>query len=211
MEKNTLAVPVTSHADIEGWFDYHLLYDSAVEKAGNNSIFVEVGCWLGKSTAYLAQRIKESGKAITLYAIDHGFGSPNGDDYYLHLPILERYGGNIGGKFIHNLQQCGVLDVVTPIIATSGKASKLFGDRMVDFVFIDAAHDPKSVRQDLELWWPKVTTGGTMAGHDYDGCWLGVVDTVDEFFGGEYRKFQLSDKNCPNCWSRERGIARHDP
>lgn len=191
-----------TYEDIPGWFDYQALYDAAVAGAEDGATFVEIGCWLGKSTAYLAQKIKESGKKIKFYAVDHGFGSPGGDDYVLHDPVLKAFGGNVIGKMLSNLRDCDVLDYVTVIAGSSLYASRLFSTGELDFVFIDAAHDPASVKQDLEVWWPKIKVGGgVMSGHDYDGCWLGVVDTVDTFFGGGYRNFELKDANCEGCWS----------
>lgn len=178
-------------------FDYSALYDRAVRDAPDGSTFVEVGCWLGRSTVYLAQRIKESGKRITLWAVDHGFGSPGGSDYGLHQPVLDQYGGNVAGKLVSNLGHCGVLDVVVPVVLPSVRAAALVPDRTVQFVFVDAAHDRESVLADLAAWWPKVTTGGTIAGHDYDDHWPPVVEAVNEFFG---RK-DLNDPACPNCWS----------
>ncbi|PNH09787.1 hypothetical protein TSOC_003561, partial [Tetrabaena socialis] len=38
---------------------------------------------------------------------------------------------------------------------------------LVDFVYVDARHDYCGVTEDLELYWPKVRSGGVMAGHDY--------------------------------------------
>lgn len=36
-----------------------------------------------------------------------------------------------------------------------------------DYAYIDARHDFKGVFSDLEAWYPKVRTGGIIAGHDY--------------------------------------------
>jgi predicted O-methyltransferase YrrM len=43
----------------------------------------------------------------------------------------------------------------------------LFQDNSLDYVYIDGNHDYDHVKQDLELWWPKLKPGGLMAGHDY--------------------------------------------
>ncbi|KAG2437354.1 hypothetical protein HXX76_006009 [Chlamydomonas incerta] len=37
----------------------------------------------------------------------------------------------------------------------------------VDFVYVDARHDYCGVVEDLTLYWPKVRSGGMMAGHDF--------------------------------------------
>ena len=40
-------------------------------------------------------------------------------------------------------------------------------DGFFDFIYVDARHDFKGVYEDLVAWWPKLRTGGIMAGHDY--------------------------------------------
>jgi hypothetical protein len=47
-------------------------------------------------------------------------------------------------------------------------ASKTFSDGALDFVYIDANHSYKYVKQDMNLWWRKIKKGGVMAGHDID-------------------------------------------
>src|SRR3990167_6983093 len=40
-------------------------------------------------------------------------------------------------------------------------------DGSLDVVFIDGNHETAYIRQDLDLWTPKVRSGGVIAGHDY--------------------------------------------
>lgn len=42
-----------------------------------------------------------------------------------------------------------------------------FEDGYFDYIYVDARHDYKGVKEDIELWWPKLKVGGIMAGHDY--------------------------------------------
>lgn len=49
----------------------------------------------------------------------------------------------------------------------SNQASKLFADDSLDFVYIDANHKYEYVKEDIELWWPKLKSGGMISGHDY--------------------------------------------
>lgn len=46
-------------------------------------------------------------------------------------------------------------------------ASRRFEDESLDFIYLDAAHDYKSVKEDIEAWVPKVRIGGAISGHDY--------------------------------------------
>lgn len=68
------------------------------------------------------------------------------------------------------------------IRAYSHEAAELLNDKY-DLVFIDSMHTYKAVKQDIELWLPKVRKGGILAGHDYGGKYKGVKQAVDEAFG----------------------------
>lgn len=46
-------------------------------------------------------------------------------------------------------------------------AARLFDDRSLDFIFLDARHDYCAVWDDLVSYWPKLKPGGLFAGHDY--------------------------------------------
>jgi hypothetical protein len=59
-----------------------------------------------------------------------------------------------------------------------------FADRYFDWVYIDGNHLYEFVKQDLELYAPKVKPGGYLVGDDYgvEGWWKnGVQKAVDEF------------------------------
>ena len=45
-------------------------------------------------------------------------------------------------------------------------------DHSLDFVFLDASHEYKDVKDDIEHWLPKVKIGGTLGGDDMN--WKGV-------------------------------------
>lgn len=70
----------------------------------------------------------------------------------------------------------------------SVEGSQRFEDGYFDFIYIDAAHDYDSVKDDLEAWWPKLKEGGIFSGHDYfpdiriwRGKACGVYQAVNEF------------------------------
>lgn len=64
----------------------------------------------------------------------------------------------------------------------------------VDFVFIDGNHAYQFVRQDIELYWPKVRPGGFLSGHDYNQA--DVKRAVNEFFG----VLGLPVEHHQDCW-----------
>ena len=182
---------------IPGWFDFEAVYDAAVAGARDGALFVEVGCLAGRSTCYLASRIRGSGKAITLYAIDTAQGSPSDSTGHEIVPAL---GGSMAGILHRNIIGCGLEGIVVPILTSSVKASALFPDGGVDFCFIDGDHSRESVTADLNAWWPKVRPGGMLAGHDYRGeaPWLiGVTPAVHDFFGVT----DAAHPEAATCWA----------
>ena len=77
-----------------------------------------------------------------------------------------------------------VKDYKTQIIRMKSlKAVRLFKDRSLDFIFVDAAHDYTSVKRDIIAWSHKVKVGGIISGHDYD-LFPGVTKAVDELLVG---------------------------
>jgi predicted O-methyltransferase YrrM len=62
----------------------------------------------------------------------------------------------------------------------SSDAARMYQDEFFDFVYIDGDHRYSAVKTDLELWYPKVSRGGFLAGHDYVKT-TGVIKAVTEF------------------------------
>lgn len=54
------------------------------------------------------------------------------------------------------------------IFKDSVSAAADFEDECLDFVYIDADHHRKAVLDDIMAWWPKVSAGGIIGGHDFD-------------------------------------------
>ncbi|MBU2110846.1 MAG: class I SAM-dependent methyltransferase [Actinobacteria bacterium] len=159
---------------IPGWFDFADVYAEMVRIAPTPARFVEVGAALGKSTAFLAVEIINSGKAIRFDVVD---AWPDDwkqvrdlDTTEPTIPFYER--------FMRNMRAGGVADIVHPIWAHSVQAAGVFGDQSCDFVWLDAAHDYEAVRADLQAWIPKVKPGGWIGGHDFNRHCSGVVMAV---------------------------------
>jgi len=152
--------------DIQGWFDFQHVYDEAVRRAKPNARLVEIGAWLGKSTAYLAQAIKDSGKSIELHVVDS----------WDNCTVSKHNGPSNGGAyansstkalFYENMKACAV-EATRVIERDSTAAADCFLDESIDFLFLDGDHSPEKVYADLKAWWPKIKPGGLLAGHDFD-------------------------------------------
>jgi predicted O-methyltransferase YrrM len=165
------------YQNLEGWFTFPELYSKMVAALSKNGIFVEVGVWKGKSLAYFIVESVNNNKPLNIYAVDTWKGSPEHKDEsaIIHDTLFEEFGKNmapVGDKF-------------KAIRTTSKQASQMFADNSIDGIFIDAAHEYDAVKEDLELWYPKVKSGGYFCGHDYSNGWPGVVQAVNEFFANK--------------------------
>jgi len=168
------------YKDIPNHFSFDDVYDKVVREANSPATFVEIGTWFGASAAYMAGRIKESGKNIRFYAIDNF--TAEGSSPLLQAEVA-KIGGNFFALFCENLSKCGIAEYVTPLVGDSTEMASHFNDNSVDFAYIDACHEYRKVRLDIMAWIPKVKTGGIIAGHDYNADHGGVIKAVDEVFG----------------------------
>ena len=173
--------------DIPGWGRFHELYERIVHFFPDPSTFVEIGCWMGQSTAYMASYIKNNKKAHKFYAVDTWKGEVNSD---AQKNIVKEHGGSLFYQFVKNIHACRLLDYVIPLKMDSVDAAKLFPDAHFDFIFIDGCHLYEYVKADLDAWLPKLKKGGIIAGDDYqDPSAIGVVRAVQERFGDAHSVF----------------------
>lgn len=199
--------------DCLGWFDWPEIYDEVAATTPEGATVVELGSFMGRSTLYLAQRIKESGKKIDFVAVDRW---TLGDDLWVvtnpdpndkpmfdaaqsFQAVLAAHHNSLFEVFCHNLAESGLADYVRVIRADSMEAA-LCVRVPVDphFVFVDASHDYESVQRDLRAWLPTqelVPGWKWAAGHDYtpDG-WPGLKKAVHEHFG------ERNVVKQGNCW-----------
>jgi len=68
--------------------------------------------------------------------------------------------------------------------------AELLWELPIDLLFIDGNHSYHGCARDIELWRPHVLQGGTILFHDYDASSPGVIQAVNEFFGGKVQTFK---------------------
>ena len=150
---------------IHGWFsnDDMNFYRRIVEESPSPAHFVEVGSWKGRSSAFMAVEILNSGKQIKFDCVDtwegseeHQEGGMFADSSVVSGTLFEEFTGNMAPVKEH----------YTAVRLSSFEAARLYENMSLDFVFLDAAHDFANVRQDILCWLPKVRRGGILAGHD---------------------------------------------
>jgi predicted O-methyltransferase YrrM len=170
---------IKSWREIQGWFDYEILYRELVREIPDGGRFVEVGCWLGRSIAAFSAFAKEAGKNIELNVVDTFEGDPSNA---LQATVLEAHGGSVEKPFRANMEALGVAVKVRAM--KSWEAAFLSNNGSIDAVFIDGDHRYEAVLGDIKVWLPKVKPGGILAGHDIDED--GVNKAVKEVFGDKF-------------------------
>lgn len=120
-----------------------------------------VGVEIGSYEGYFANHILKNWNG-TLYMVDV-WRKLSEDEYedISNRDITE----NIWHQAMLAIQ--GYEDRALMMRMKSNQAAKLFADDSLDFVYIDANHKYDAVKEDIELWWPKVKSGGMFCGHDY--------------------------------------------
>lgn len=161
-----------NYRDIFGWFTEGTA-DAlrSLIKGYDISTVVEVGSFLGRSTAFFAENVSQ------VTAIDPFVAWPEG----MNNGDARAAGDDFFRQFINNMKECGVAAKVIPVRLTSMEAYSEDLPRWFDLAYIDAAHDYESVRDDIALWRTRATK--IICGDDYDENWPGVKQAVDEAFG----------------------------
>jgi len=143
---------------------------------------IEIGVRTGWNTQMLSQNPHfAKGK---LYALDcwrEVADEPTFNDKSYPQQALDK-------QYVDVVQKFAAYPWIEVVRDFSVEGSKRFQDDFFDFIYIDAAHDYKNVKDDLECWWPKLKSGGVFAGHDYfpdhrvwRGVDVGVYKAVNEF------------------------------
>jgi len=150
------------YENIHGWFSYDYLYKDAVDRAEDGAVFVEIGSFKGKSSAFMAVEIINSGKKIQFDCIDPmlplGHYSNSSQE---HPEEWEGYGVE---EFCERLKPVeGYYNLVQD---TSSNAVNRYSDGSIDFLMIDGDHSYEAVKQDILNFLPKMKVGGVITGDD---------------------------------------------
>jgi len=180
-----------SYKDVPGWInDAEFIYPQMVEQAQNGDHFVEIGTFLGQSTSYMCQLIKDSGKDIKFDSIDlfwpiehavrnyKNSGHPKEFNQYLS-DLLKEYDLRAPDVINHPLRILGVQEYVNLITCDEKYAHRLYDDNSLKFVWIDGDHGKDIVYNDLKNFWPKIKKGGYIGGDDIH--YEEVLDDVKRF------------------------------
>lgn len=172
----------------ENWFSYAEFYSDMVQRF-YNARFLELGCWKGRSTAFLCVEIINQNKDIEVTCVDSWQYRENTEQ-----PVCSQIEfDDVYKQFLENTKQFNNIKVIREDSVTAASG---FPDNYFDVVFIDAGHHYVDVLQDLRAWNPKCKS--IIAGHDYfTRVHPGVKQAVDEYFNYDV---WCSPKN--NVWMK---------
>jgi len=179
------------YSHIDGWSHYLIpLYTHLVPKLPSHCVVVEVGCWKGRSTAFLAVTLIQHGKVFRLHAVDHWKGCL--ESYYQNGQVArEIRDDKVFDDFKRNLAP--VAEHMNIIRSNSVDAAAQFEDNSLDMVTIDDDHLYESVINSIMAWAPKLKPGGFLCGDDCDKHYPGVERAVREAFGQDWVLLTITD------------------
>lgn len=166
-------IDISRSLEIPGWMQEGELRWLA-ERASENSLIAEIGCWNGRSTVALAQHCPG-----VVHAVDWFYGS---SDYNPQMIDGRAKGRDwIMGEFLKNT--AGLSNIVVHPVASILAAAELAKSGILfDMIFIDASHDVVSVEMDIRSWSPLLREGGLLCGHDHGE--RGVRAAIDNLCPG---------------------------
>jgi len=135
----------------------------------NVELLAEIGSYQGESTSLFSKYLNPT----IIWCVDpweNGYDKEDSASQVFKMSDVE-----------HNFDERNGSDkTVRKIKRTSKEASEKFPDEFLDMVYIDANHQYESVLEDIQLWLPKITSGGFISGHDWEGepIMRAVIETV---------------------------------
>lgn len=135
----------------------------------------KIGAEVGVKEGRFISHLLANNEQLNMFAIDPWEQQPEGNENYLEWDF-----DKIFNEYRTKVRPFG--SRVIELRDYSYDAAKLIPDNTLDFVFIDAQHDYESCKRDIELFLPKVKSGGLMSGHDYEPNFPGVIKAVQESF-----------------------------
>lgn len=113
---------------------------------------VELGCWMGRTTAILLQAAAIWGAELT--TVDAFTAMPNGRK------------AATARRWEANLKKVGLKPPRLLAMTTDEAAAVYPQEAQIGLLFIDAAHGRQAVDRDLANWTPRIKIGGVVALHD---------------------------------------------
>tara|TARA_B100001093_G_scaffold480772_1_gene510957 strand:- start:392 stop:916 length:525 start_codon:yes stop_codon:yes gene_type:complete len=146
----------------------------------NNFVFAEIGTFMGRGLSYFTVESLLRMKSGEIYAIDTFQGSEehlNKNSPHF-IPALKEDVNFLLKEYKKHTSD--IREYITTIQNESTVAAKSFRDEYFDAIYLDGAHDYKSVLEDLESWYPKLKQDKILLFGD-DWGWDTVRRAVEDF------------------------------
>jgi len=149
------------------------------------ALFSGAGAELGVAAGDFSDEILRYCPAVTLlWSIDRWSDHHDLGEYWRVADRLAVYGER------SRVRRC-----------TFAEAAAMIPDGSLDWCFADGyAHTGQDGGRMLAEWWPKLRSGGIMAGHDYHPDWPATIQAVDAFVDALGLEMGFSDE-----YAKERG------
>lgn len=137
---------------------------------------LEIGSYLGASTTAIGHAIL--GRGIELYCLDcwHDYQAQG---FFGHtLAGTGATDQSIFSRFQANTSFLG--EQLRILKGTSAQFRSFLPASFFDLIFIDAAHDYESVKEDIRIAFKAIAPGGIICGHDYHSDGEGVLKAVNQ-------------------------------
>ena len=116
-----------------------------------------IGAELGVRMGDFSECLLANNPDLRMICVDVWSPDPSLDEKHNHKQNYEIYKSKI--ELYKNR--------VSKLRMLTSTASETLNDGVLDFVFVDATHTYKAVKEDCQLWIPKLKEGGMLCGHDY--------------------------------------------
>lgn len=152
----------------------HLAYLASLVPEGQ--VIAEIGAYKGRSTCYLAKGSK-AGNGVPVHTVDlwDDGGQTNSAYVQYDAPgVFEEFQAALGSARVKSM--------VTPHRGWSTEVAGTWPEgREIGLLFQDADHSAEGVMADLTEWATHLAAGATIAVHNYEKRFPGVMETVDAF------------------------------
>ena len=154
-----------------------LSYINSYFKGRNDLRMIEIGSFMGESSSLFAS----SGMFKEIHCIEPFSGNTDAFDT---LPIDNWK--DVKEEFDMNTR---VFENIILHQDFSYNVDNKFEDKSFDFVYMDGAHDYKSVERDIQLYLPKLKPLRLFGGHDYSEEFPSLAEVVNKLFGKPDKHF----------------------
>ena len=152
-------------ACIPGTAYHEAVYRDAVLSAPEHAHFVQLDVEEGRALCYLAEVALAAGKKLRIDAIDIIGGFQESDTNETSFGRFSQQDSTLE-MVAANLRSQGMLDYINLLQFSSLAAARLYDSESLDFVWVGKQASPHSGEVLFREWWPKLKSGGLLAGHN---------------------------------------------